>query len=146
MAESTTATIMIAAPRTAVMAVIADFAAYPTWAGVDSARVVGEPGPDGRARTVAFELDAKLARERFALAYEWDGDIGVRWKTAKPGKMLTTMSGSYRLTDRDSGTEVTFELVVGIRIPLIGPLRRQVERAVIDAALNGLQARVTTLR
>jgi hypothetical protein len=146
MAEMTTSTIMIAAPRTAVMAVIADFAAYPSWAGVDSARVIGEPGPDGRARTVAFELDGKIARERFALAYEWHGDDGVRWETAQPGKMLTAMSGSYRLADRDSGTEVTFELAVGVRIPLIGPLRRQVERAVIDAALGGLKARVAAVR
>ena len=33
MAAMTTSTIMIAAPRSVVMAVIADFAAYPGWAG-----------------------------------------------------------------------------------------------------------------
>ena len=30
------------------MSVIADFAAYPSWAGLHSAEVLGEPGPDGR--------------------------------------------------------------------------------------------------
>jgi hypothetical protein len=124
------------------MAVIADFAAYPSWAGVDSARVVGEPGPDGRARNVVFEIDGKIVRDRFALAYEWAGDESVRWQMAEAGKMLTAMSGSYRLADRAAGTEVTFELTVAVRIPLIGPLRRQVERAVIDAALKGLKSRI----
>jgi hypothetical protein len=127
------------------MAVIADFAAYPSWAGVDSAQVVGEPAADGRARTVMFEMDLRVARDRFALAYEWEGDELVRWEMATPGKMLTAMSGSYRLADRDGDTEVTFELAVGVRIPLIGPLRRQVERAVIDTALAGLKSRVAAV-
>jgi hypothetical protein len=145
MDDRTTSTILIPAPRTAVMAVIADFAAYPSWASVDSAQIVGEPGADGRARTVLFEIDAKIARERFALTYDWEGDDRVRWHIAEPGRMLTAMSGSYRLADRNGGTEVTFELAVGVRIPLIGPVRRQVERAVIDAALKGLKSRVAAV-
>ena len=35
MADRTTASITVAAPRADVMAVIADFAAYPEWASVD---------------------------------------------------------------------------------------------------------------
>ena len=42
---------MIAAPRVAVMAVIADFAAYPQWASaVRAAEVLGEERPAGPAR------------------------------------------------------------------------------------------------
>lgn len=142
MTDRTSATVVIAAPRAAVMAVIADFAAYPAWAGVRSARVIGEPGPGGRAAAVRFEIDGGVFRERFTLRYDWDGDRQVSWQIAEAGKVLTALSGSYRLAELDGGTTVTFELAVGIRIALIGPVRRRVEKAVIDAALNGLEVRV----
>jgi hypothetical protein len=146
MAGLTSSTIVITAPRGAVMSVIADFAGYPSWAGVSSAEVIGAPGADGRARFVAFEIDAGIAREQFTLAYQWQGDEQVRWDLTEPGKVLTAMSGCYRLADRDGCTEVRFELAIGVRIPLAGPLRRRLERAVIDAALNGLAARVAAPR
>jgi hypothetical protein len=142
MTDLTSSTIMITAPRRAVMAVIADFAGYPSWAGVQSAEVIGEAGAGGRASTVRFELDAGVVRERFTLRYHWDGDEGVRWEIAEPGKVLTAMSGGYQLADCDTGTTVRFELAVGLRIRLLGPVRRRVEKAVIDAALNGLKMRV----
>ena len=68
-AMMTTSTIMIAAPRTLVMTVIADFAAYPGWDGVRSAEVVGEPDADGRASMVRFELDAGIIKDRFVLGW-----------------------------------------------------------------------------
>ena len=55
------------------------------------------------------------------------------------------MSGAYVLADRDEGTEVSFELTVGVRIPVIGAVRRRVEKMIIDAALQGLKSRVATL-
>jgi hypothetical protein len=78
----TTSTIMIAAPRATVITVIADFAAYPGWAGVRSAEVVGEPDAGGRARMVRFELDAGIIKDRFVLGYQWDGDEQVRGELA----------------------------------------------------------------
>jgi hypothetical protein len=142
MTDLTSSTIVIAAPRPAVMAVIGDFAAYPSWAGVQSAAVIGAAGADGRACTVRFEIDGGVVKERFTLCYHWDGDHQVRWEIAEPGKVLTAMSGGYRLADCDRGTTVTFELAVGVRIPLVGPVRRRLEKAVIDAALKGLETRV----
>jgi Polyketide cyclase / dehydrase and lipid transport len=142
MAGKTTSTIMIAVPRNIVMSVIADFAAYPDWAGVHSAEVLGEPDADGRARTVRFELDAGIIKDRFVLGYEWDGDERVCWELAGPGSVISAMSGSYSLASRGDGTEVTFELTIGVRIPVIGILRRQVEKTIINTALKGLKSRV----
>jgi len=73
----TTSTIMIAAPRAIVMTVIADFAGYPGWAGVQSAQVLGEPDADGRARMVRFELDAGIIKDRFVLGYRLILDYGL---------------------------------------------------------------------
>jgi hypothetical protein len=141
MADRTSSTIMIAAPRRSVMSVIADFAAYPSWAGLHSAEVLGEPGPDGRARRVRFGLAAGFIKDSFVLAYRWKDDEEARWDLAEPGSVISTMSGAYILADQDDGTEVTFELTIGARIPVIGTVRRRVEKTIIETALSGLKSR-----
>src|SRR5262252_4410133 len=102
MAASTSSRIMIAAPREAVMAVIADFAAYPQWASaVRATEVLGEE-PAGRASQVRFTLDAGVVKDTYVLGYDWDGDAGVRWHLAEPGAVISAMDGGYLLADRDN--------------------------------------------
>ncbi|HEY7144671.1 MAG TPA: SRPBCC family protein [Streptosporangiaceae bacterium] len=141
MADKTTSSIVIGVPAQDVMAVIADFAAYPDWAtGVRSAAVL-DSGGDGRASQVRFQLDAGLIKDSYVLGYEWDGDARVSWELAEAGSVISEMSGAYRLTDQGSGTEVRYELAVGIRIPMIGMLKRKAEKMIIDTALKGLKSR-----
>jgi hypothetical protein len=127
------------------MTVIADFAAYPAWASMHSVEILGELGADGRARLVRFDVNAGIFREQVVLRYEWDGDELVRWQLAAPGSVVSAMSGSYRLTDRGDGTDVTFELAISARFPMPGIFRRRAEQTVIDTALNGLRSRVLAL-
>jgi carbon monoxide dehydrogenase subunit G len=142
MADKTSSAITVPAPPDVVMGVIADFPAYPDWAtGVRSAEIV-EDGPDGRARQVRFVLDAGIIKDRYVLAYEWDADSAVRWELAGTATMLSEMSGAY-LLDSDGGkTRVTYELAVGLRVPMIGMVRRRAEKVIIDTALKGLRDRV----
>jgi Polyketide cyclase / dehydrase and lipid transport len=145
MADKTTSTIQIAVPKKNVMSVIAEFAAYPEWAtGVRSAEVL-ESGADGRGRRVRFTLDAGMIKDSYVLGYDWDGDARVRWELAERGSMIWQMSGSYLLTDRGDSTEVTYELAVGIRVPMIGMLKRRAEKIIIDTALAGLRSRAEAL-
>ena len=133
---------MIAAPRAAVMAVIADFAAYPQWASaVRAAEVLGEETA-GRASQVRFTLDAGVVKDTYVLGYDWDGNAGVRWHLAEPGTVLSAMDGGYFLADRDGATEATYELTVDLRIPMPGLLKRRAEKTIIDTALKGLKNRV----
>ena len=141
MTDHTTGTAVVRARPEVVMGVIADFPGYPDWAGMSRAEVVGENGPDGRARLVLFGIDAGFISDQFVLRYSFDGDERVSWELTKPSAMLTQMTGSYLLSRCDDGTEVTFQLTVGLRVPVIGLLRRKVERAVISNALSGLKAR-----
>ena len=145
MAEQTTSSIMIAADPASIMAVIADFDAYPVWAqGVKSADVV-EPGSDGRAKQVHFELDASPIKDSYTLSYDWRGDDAVTW-TLVEGKMLKAMDGAYELVEQgDDSTEVTYRLAVDISIPMIGMLKRKAEKVIIDTALKGLKKRVESL-
>jgi len=141
MAASTSSRIVIAAPRAAVMAVIADFAAYPQWASaVRAAEVLGQE--DGRASRVRFTLDAGLVKDTYVLGYDWDGDAGVRWHLAEPGSVISAMDGGYLLADRDRATETTYELSVDLKIPMPGLLKRRAEKTIIDTALKGLKNRV----
>jgi Polyketide cyclase / dehydrase and lipid transport len=143
MADRTTSSIVIGMPRKEIMAVIADFAAYPQWAtGVRSAEVLSSA--DGRAATVRFTLDAGVIKDSYVLGYDWDGDAGVHWNLAQPGSVISEMSGGYELADRGDGTEVTYELAVGIRVPMPGMLKRRAEKTIIDTALKGLKSRAET--
>ena len=140
MAEQTTSSILIDAAPAAVMQVIADYEAYPSWAqGVKKA----EPVDAGkRPEQVYFELDASPIKDAYTLAYDWHADDEVSW-TLVEGKMLKAMDGAYLLEDRgDGSTEVTYRLAVDISIPMIGMLKRKAEKVIIDTALKGLKKRV----
>ena len=80
MADQTTSSIVIDAPAAEVMAVIADFPAYPEWAqGMKQAEVV-EEGANGRAEKVHFELEATPIKDSYTLSYDWKGDSSVTWE------------------------------------------------------------------
>ena len=144
MAEQTTSSIVIAATPDEVMAVIADFPAYPEWAqGMKKVEVV-EQGADGRADRVHFELEAAPIKDSYTLGYVWNGDSSVTWDLVE-GKMLKAMNGAYELREANSGTEVTYRLAVDVSIPMIGMLRRKAEKVIIDTALKGLKKRVESL-
>jgi ribosome-associated toxin RatA of RatAB toxin-antitoxin module len=144
MAEQTTSSIVIAADPAAVMSVISDFEAYPSWAqGVKKAEPV-EHGDGDRPAEVYFELDASPIKDAYTLRYDWHGDDSVTW-TLVEGKMLRAMDGAYELDDQGGSTEVTYRLAVDISIPMIGMLRRKAEKVIIDTALKGLKKRVESL-
>jgi Polyketide cyclase / dehydrase and lipid transport len=145
MADKTTSSIVIGVPRKDVMTVIADFAAYPEWAtAVRSAEVLSQD-PGGRARAVRFQLDAGMIKDSYVLGYDWDGEAQVRWNLTDAGSVISEMSGGYTLADRGDSTEVTYELAVGIRIPMIGMVKRRAEKMIIDTALKGLKSRAESI-
>lgn len=146
MAERTQSDIEIEAPVGAVLDVIADFDRYPEWAKeVTSTEVLSEEG-DGWGDQVRFVLDAGAIKDTYTLDYDWDiaddGSGVVSW-TLVNATILKSMDGSYTLDavgpDR---TRVTYELVVDLKIPMIGMLKRKAERVIIDTALNELKKRV----
>ncbi|MFJ1752525.1 SRPBCC family protein [Kitasatospora sp. NPDC088134] len=142
MAEHTRSSIVIDATPAEVMAVIADFAAYPEWTGEVKEIQVLEDGPDGRAAQVRLLLDAGAIRDEHVLAYTWDGDREVSW-TLVQSQMLRALDGSYALAPRGAGaTEVTYQLAVDVKIPMLGMIKRKAEKVIIDRALAGLKKRV----
>jgi Polyketide cyclase / dehydrase and lipid transport len=141
MADQSTQSIDIDADPAAVMAVIADFDNYPTWAGSVKKAEVLEKGPDGRAKRVEFTLSAGPVQDRYELSYDWTGDNSVEW-TLVSGQMMRAQDGRYALEPTPSGTHVTYWLSVDLAIPMLGLLKRKAERVVMDQALHQLKKRV----
>jgi ribosome-associated toxin RatA of RatAB toxin-antitoxin module len=142
MADATTSTITIAAAPERVMAVIADFPAYPEWASqVKSVEVLGSD-PNGRAERVKFTMDAGPIKDSYTLDYTWAPDErSVSWTLVK-GQIQKAQNGSYTVVGTGSETTVTYSLAVDLNIPMIGMLRRKAEKVIIDTALKGLKRRV----
>ena len=142
MANATTSSIDIAAPAEQVMAVIADFEAYPEWAEQVKSVEVLEPGSGGRPARVKFTMDAGPIKDSYTLDYDWaPDDRSVSWTLVK-GQMQKAQDGSYALTESKGSTTVTYSLAVDVKIPMIGMLRRKAEKVIIDTALKGLKRRV----
>ncbi|QNG38235.1 SRPBCC family protein [Geodermatophilaceae bacterium NBWT11] len=141
MADQSTQSIVVDAPASDVMAVIADFPAYPQW--VAAARTVEVLGADadGRAEQVHFVLDAGAVSDDYVLAYTWDGDRQVRW-TLVQGQMQKRQDGSYTLVETDGRTEVTYAITIDLSIPMIGMIKRKAEKVILDTALKELKKRV----
>jgi ribosome-associated toxin RatA of RatAB toxin-antitoxin module len=140
MADQASSSIIIDADKAAIMAVIADFAAYPAWTGSIKKAEVVESGADGRAAQVHFVLDAGVIRDDYVLAYDWHGDDEVNWHLVRGG-MLKGMDGTYALRDTGGSTEVTYRLSVDLSLPMIGLIRRKAEKVIIDTALKELKKR-----
>ena len=141
MADESTQSITIEASPAEVMAVIADFAAYPQWAASVKSCEVTVPGPDGRAKQVAFKIDAGGIRDEYELAYDWQDDQRVSWTLVR-GQMQKAQRGSYTLTPTGTGTDVTYNLAVDLAIPMLGMLKRKAEKMIMDTALKELKRRV----
>ena len=146
MANKTASSVTVAAPTSDVMAVIADFADYPRWAAALRSADVLEAGPDGRASTVRFTLDAGAIKDTYVLDYTWKvakaGTGSVSWVLVEAEQVLKALDGSYTLEgDKDGPTTVTYQLVVDVRIPMLGMLKRKAEKSIIATALQELKKR-----
>lgn len=142
MPDQTTSSIAIAAAPEQVMAVIADFEAYPEWANQVKTVEVLEVGETGRAERVRFTMDAGPIKDSYTLDYDWAPDgLSVSWHLVK-GQMQKAQEGSYTLVGDEEATTVTYSLAVDLNIPMIGMLRRKAEKVIIETALNGLKRRV----
>jgi ribosome-associated toxin RatA of RatAB toxin-antitoxin module len=138
--DQASSSITIDAPKSTIMAVIADFDAYPEWSTAIKQVSVDEVGADGRGSTATFTLDAGVIKDTYTLVYEWQGDDQVDWHLLK-GKMMKSQEGTYELRETDSGTEVIYRLAVDLSVPMLGMFKRKAEKAIMDTALKGLKKR-----
>jgi ribosome-associated toxin RatA of RatAB toxin-antitoxin module len=124
-----------------IMAVIADFPAYPEWAGPVKKMEVLDEGADGRAKSVRFHVEIMGLADVYTNEYTWDGDRRVDW-TMSEGRSQKSQVGWYEMAPAaGDATTVTYDLTVEIAIPVPGLIRRRIQSKIVDTALKDLKKR-----
>jgi ribosome-associated toxin RatA of RatAB toxin-antitoxin module len=145
MTEHAEGTTDVHATPAEVMAVVADFEAYPDWVGnLEQVEVLARDRR-GRGARVAFRLRTPLGDQAYTLAYRYQAkDAGVSWTYVEG--TLEDLAGSYALEPAGDGTtRVTYRLEVDLGMPLPGLVRRQAAKQIVRSALGDLKRRVESM-
>src|SRR5919107_720085 len=142
MAEHAEGSTEVFATPAEVLAVVADFEAYPGWvAGLEEVEVLARDRR-GRGTRVAFRLRPPLGEQAYTLAYRYQPrDAGMSWTYVEG--TLEDLAGSYTLAPAGDGTtRVTYRLEMDLGRPIPGFLMRQATKQVVRSALSDLKRRV----
>jgi ribosome-associated toxin RatA of RatAB toxin-antitoxin module len=144
MAEHAEGATEVHASPAEVMAVVADFDAYPEWvANLEEVEVMARDRR-GRGTRVGFRLRTPMGEQAYTLAYRYrPRDAGVSWTYVEG--TLEDLAGSYTLEPAGDATRVTYRLEVAIGVPLPGLVKRQAARQIVRSALADLKRRVESM-
>ncbi len=144
MAETSTQSITVAAPRARIAEVICDFARYPEWVSAAKRVEVVEEYEDGYASQVRFVLDAGMLQDEYTLGYDYAEDLSrIEWHLVAPSRIQKAQDGSYDIEEQEDGTStVTYTLAVELAIGMLGMFKRKAEKIIMDTALRELKRRV----
>lgn len=148
MADSSTQSIVIAAPPERVAEVITDFPNYPRWASAIRQAEVIEEYEDGYASQVRFTIDAGVVKDSYVLEYAYAEDLSrIEWTLTEPSQVQKSQLGSYDIEPNpDGGSTVTYTLAVELSIPMLGMFKRKAEKIIMDTALKELKKQVEARR
>ena len=123
--------------------VLTAFEVYPEWAADIKAVSVDERDEQGRAKQVTFRAAAFGRSTSYTLSYEYGRDpVELSWVQVA-GDITRRLDGSYQLTPAgDGSTEITYRLIVDLKVPLPGFVKRRAEGRIMGTALRELKARV----
>jgi uncharacterized membrane protein len=143
MADQATQTIEIAAPPERVFEVLLDLDAYPAWARDLKGVSVDARDEHGRGREVTFRAAAMGRSTSYTLRYEYEEQPRrMSWELVR-GDITRRIDGSYTLEPvpgHPDRTNVTYDLVVDLIVPLPGFVKRRAEAKIINSALRELRA------
>ena len=132
-------TIVIEAPMSQVSEVLFDLEKYPDWSDSVTKVKVTERDEGGRVTGATLTIAAGAVKDEVSLSYNWDGAPERLEFELEDANMLTKMDGSYILKDLGDETEVTYELSVGLSMPIPQMMITKQEKTTIDQALAQLK-------
>ncbi len=143
MSEISKNSILIEAPASQVTELLFDLASYPSWStSTKSVSILAKDGSD-RPTKVAISIEAGVVRDNVTLDYDWSKAPARIEFSLDDADLLTEMSGAFDIKDNgDETTTVTYELTVGLSMPVPAMMRNKQERATIDLALNQLKKKI----
>jgi uncharacterized membrane protein len=139
MSDMSRSTIVIEAPMSQVSEVLFDLEKYPEWSDSITKVKVTERDEDGRVTGATLTIAAGAVKDEVSLSYNWDGAPQRLEFELEDANMLTKMDGAYILKDLGDETEVTYELSVGLSMPIPQMMITKQEKTTIDQALAQLK-------
>ena len=139
MSDTSRSTIVIEAPMSQVSEVLFDLEKYPDWSDSITKVKVTERDEGGRVTGATLTIAAGAVKDEVSLSYNWDGAPGRLEFELEDANMLTKMDGAYILKDLGDETEVTYELSVGLSMPIPQMMITKQEKTTIDQALAQLK-------
>ena len=132
-------TIVIEAPMSHVSEVLFDLEKYPEWSDSITKVKVTERDEEGRVTGATLTISAGAVKDEVSLSYNWDGAPERLEFELEDANMLTKMDGAYILKDLGDETEVTYELSIGLSMPIPQMMITKQEKTTIDQALAQLK-------
>ena len=132
-------TIVIEAPMSQVSEVLFDLEKYPDWSDSITKVKVTERDDGGRVTGATLTIAAGALKDEVSLSYNWVGAPQRLEFELEDANMLTKMDGAYILKDLGDETEVTYELSVGLSMPIPQMMITKQEKTTIDQALAQLK-------
>jgi ribosome-associated toxin RatA of RatAB toxin-antitoxin module len=118
-----------------------DFESYPEWQSAVQSVEVRSRDAAGRGEEVAFVIDLKLRKIRYALIYEYAEPTEIRWRFA--GGDVRAVTGSYSFRETDPGTtEARYALGIDFGFPVPAPVRNRLQSEVMRRSVRELKSRV----
>jgi uncharacterized protein YndB with AHSA1/START domain len=141
MAEQASQTTTIAASPERVWAIAADFESYPEWAKDVKDVVVRARDGEGRPVEVEFRASALGRSTHYTLSYDYaQAPDRLAWSLVR-GDIMSTIDGAYVFSRLDDGgTEVRYDLVIELVVPLPGFVKRRAEVRILNT-VRELKAR-----
>ena len=143
MSEVSSSTISIDAPIAEVGATLFAVASYPEWSGAFKKVDVLEEDAQGRALKAKLTVDAGPVKDVVTLEFDWSQAPAKVTFSLEDANILTKMDGAYLLKSLDAdSTSVTYELSVGLSMPIPAMMITKQEKSTIDSALKQLKEHI----
>lgn len=133
MAETASQTVTTLAPPDRVWAIATDIERYPEWAKDVKDVIVRTRDDQGRPLEVEFRTSALGRSTHYTLAYDYSQAPQVlAWSMIK-GDIMRAIDGAYHFSpSADGGTEVRYDLIIDLVVPLPGFVKRRAEVRILN--------------
>jgi ribosome-associated toxin RatA of RatAB toxin-antitoxin module len=144
--EQTTERMFVDASPARCFEVVADLEKYPEWVPDLKEVHVLERDDQQRPVVVAFRAAAFGRSTSYTLVYDYSKAPEQFGWVQRSGDLTDRLDGFYRFTEAPGGgTEITYQLIIELRVPLPGFIKRRAEGNILHAAIRDLKARVESL-
>ena len=132
-------TIVIEAAMSQVTEVLFDLEKYPEWSDSITKVKITERDESGRPTGVTMTISAGAVKDEVSLTYNWDNAPARVDFELEDANMLTKMDGAYIVKNLGDENEVTYELSVGLSMPIPQMMITKQEKSTIDQTLSQLK-------